>query len=246
MQNLLALMLAFTLYFPGARAASPSRLALKRAANRAATLADSFHFSTHSFAHYFSTLLGSAYLSASTPWNGTRATEMTLVGLYDDLEQDAYPYQAVIPTPEINWWNGSHWLDQIEMDSLDARGYLQTLDMRHAVLSTRYGWVDSDRVTRVETEEFLSRESPYLAVLRVQFTPDYGVDVGPVTASFSLASNNVQPFVWEGAALPGPLPILSLERDTDRRGFVAVCQTRNGKTQVAEAVRVSLPPNLPL
>jgi trehalose/maltose hydrolase-like predicted phosphorylase len=210
------------------------------------TNADSFQFSTHSFSNSSSTLLGNGYLFGATPWNGTSASEATLAGLYDQLEENAYPYQALIPSWNgIDFWNGTHWVNALSAQAIDAQGYLQVLDAYRGVLSTSYDWVDSNHLTRVETQEFVSRPNSRLAVVRISITPQYGVEVGPVTVSFPLGGETGPPFVWEGAELPGSIPIRQIQADNDRRGFVAISQTRDGRTQVAEAVRIALPPNVP-
>jgi len=207
---------------------------------------DSFQFSTRSFSNSSSTLLGNGYLLGATPWNGTSASEATLAGLYDQLEENSFPYQALIPSWNgIDYWNGTHWIDAFSSRAIDAHGYLQMLDAYRGVLSTRYDWVDSNRLTRIETEEFASRPNPHLAVVRISIIPQYGVEAGPVTVSFPLGCETGRPFVWEGAQLPGSIPIRQVQADKDRLGFVAISQTRDGRTQVAEAVRVALPPNLP-
>jgi Glycosyl hydrolase family 65, N-terminal domain len=211
-----------------------------------AAVLDSFQFSTHSFSNYFPTLLGNGYLSASIPWNGASASEATLTGLYDNLEQNSYVYQALIPSwNNIDYWDGLHWLDRLTAASIHLQGYLQTLDMRRGLLTTHFDWVDVDHVTRIKIEEFLSRRNPHLGVIRIHLTPDYGVRVGPVTFSFPLGGKTGPPFTWEGAELPGAIPIRSVRADSDLQGFVAECETRDGKIHVAEAVRVGLPHNLP-
>jgi trehalose/maltose hydrolase-like predicted phosphorylase len=209
-------------------------------------LQDSFQFSTHSYSNYLPTLVGNGYLSTSTPWNGASASEATLAGLYDHLEQNSYTYQALIPSwNRFDYWNGSHWLDSISPATVHLEGYLQTLDTRRGLLTTRFDWVDGVHVTHVKIVEFVSRQESHLGVVQVQLTPDYGVTVGPVTFSFPLGGEKMPPFVWEGAELPGPVPIRRVRPDGDLHGFMADCETRDGKTQVAEAVRVALPSTLP-
>jgi trehalose/maltose hydrolase-like predicted phosphorylase len=208
--------------------------------------ADAFRLSTHSFSNFPSTLLGNGFLLTATPWNGTSPSEATLAGLYDHLEENSYAYQALIPSwNEIDYWNGAHWANAVSPNTFVARGYLQTLDAYRGVLSTQYDWVDSGRQTRVQTEEFISRLKPHLGVVRIYLTPEYGVEVGPMTVSFPLGGAGGPPFVWEGARLPGAIPIRSVRADDDRLGFLALSETRDGKTQVAEHVRLALPPNLP-
>ncbi len=211
-----------------------------------AAVLDTFQFSTHIYSSYFPTLLGNGYLSASTPWNGASPSEATLTGLYDDLEQNSYVYQALIPSwDNFNYWDGSHWLNQLSPESIHLQSYLQTLDTRRGLLTTRYEWIDESHLTHVVIQEFLDRQDPHLGVIRIRLTPEYGVTVGPVTFSFPLGGTTGPPFIWEGAKLPGAIPIRKVHADSDLHGFVADSETRDGKIQVAEAVRVALPSNLP-
>ena len=211
-----------------------------------AEVQDSFQFVTHSYSNYLPTLLGNGYLSTSTPWNGTSASAAVLAGLYDHLEQNSYAYQALVPSWNgFDYWNGSHWLDSLSPAKAHLEGYLQTLDIHHGLLTTRFDWVDGDHVTHIRIIEFASRQEPHLGVVQVELTPDYGVTVGPVTFSFPLGGEIGPPFVWEGAELPGAIPISSVRADGDLHGYVADCETRDGRTRVAEAVRVGLPSSLP-
>ncbi len=240
----LGLILIFLFLLPAFADGVPSERS--GGSGQSAAIEDSFQFSTHSFSNYLPTLLGNGYLSGSTPWNGTSASEATLTGLYDHLEENSYSYQALIPSwNDIDYWNGSHWLDKLSPASIHLQGYLQTLDTRRGLLTTRYEWVDSNHLTRIETEEFLSRQNPHLGVIRTRVTPDYGVEVGPITVSFPLRGESGPRFVWEGTELPGAIPIRKVYADGDLHGFVADSETRDGKIEVTEAVRVALPSNLP-
>ena len=207
---------------------------------------DSFEFSTSAYTPYNATLLGNGYLFDASSWEGTNSSEASLAGLYDHLEQKAYTYQALIPSwSGVDYWNGSHWLNEISAESMQAGGYRQNLDTRNGILSTRYDWLDANHSTHVEVEEFVSRENLHLGVTHIQVTPDFGVEVGPLTVSFPLGSSEAPVFNWEGANLPGAIPIFKIEADPDHRGFLAISKTRDENTQVAEAVRIALPPNLP-
>ncbi len=143
---------------------------------------DSFEFSTSAFAPYNPTLLGNGYLFDASSWEGTNSSEASLAGLYDHLEQRSYTYQALIPSwSGVDYWNGSHWLNEMSIDSVQAGGYRQNLDTRNGILSTRYDWQDASHSTHVEVEEFVSRENLHLGVTHIQVTPDFGVEVGPIT-----------------------------------------------------------------
>ena len=208
----------------------------------AAGASDSFVFTTEDFRQYSQVSSGNGYLISATPWNGTAATLSTLVGLYDYLEQKTYSYQALIPSwNEVDYWNGSHWLNRISPDEFKASAYRQSLNTYHGTLQTQYDWVDGDKITHIEVESFVSREVPNLGAVQFSFTPNYGVEAGPVTVSFPLGGDVAEEFVWEGMALPGAIPIHKAGATADRRGFWAVSRFRNGSGVVAETVQLGVP-----
>ncbi len=210
-----------------------------------ASQAGKFRFSTRDYSRYNGVFLGNGRLFVATPWNGVSGSETAIAGLYDHLEQESYPYQALIPAwNEVDYWDGSKWLNAGSPETFRASGYLQELDAYHGLLSTRYDWLNNGRRTGVEARIFVCRQNPHLGVVRFQVTPHYGVEVGPVTVSFPVGGNT-DAFVWEGAKIPGAIPIRHVQVDQDHRGFVVVATTRDGKQTVAEAVRVTLPADLP-
>ena len=208
-------------------------------------LSDSFVFSTENYGQCPQVLMGNGYVIGSTPWNGTAPTSSALVGLYDHLEGKAFSYQALIPSwNELDYWNGSHWLNRVPRDEFKATGYRQRLDTYQGILQTRYDWVDGDKVTHVKVESFVARQTPGLAVVLFSFTANYGVEVGPVTVSFPLAGSDAENFAWEGMTLPDALPVGKVGLDTDHQGFWAVSRTRDGSNVVAQTVRLRLPATL--
>jgi trehalose/maltose hydrolase-like predicted phosphorylase len=212
-----------------------------------AELGGSFVFSTENYRQYSQVLMGNGFLIAATPWNGTAQTSSTLAGLYDHLQDKSYSYQALIPSwNEVDYWNGSHWLNRVPPVEFRATSYQQSLDTRHGILQSQYDWEDGDRVTHVNVESFVARQIPGLGIVKFSFTPKYGVEVGPVTVSLPLAGDEAEPFVWEGMTLPGALPVYRVGLDPDRRGFWAVSKTRDGTNVVAETVRLRLPANVAL
>jgi trehalose/maltose hydrolase-like predicted phosphorylase len=204
-----------------------------------------FQFSTTSYARYLPAFVGNGYLFTATEWNGTAASEAVLAGLYDHLEGNSYPYQALIPAwNEVDYWNGSHWLNGFLPAELDARSYTQQLDTYRALLTTHYEWVDGPYTTEISVLTFADRQIPGLGVVRIRITPHYGGNVGPVTVAFPVGGPETS-FMWEGAQLPGAFAVRHATMDPDHGGFVAESSSRDGKTRAAEAVRVELPSNLP-
>ena len=207
--------------------------------------AGSFVFTTENYRQYPQVLMGNGFLIGTTPWNGTAHTSSTLVGLYDHLQVKSYNYQALIPSwNEVDYWNGSHWLNRVPPSEFKATSYEQRLDTYHGILQTQYDWEDGDRVTHVNVESFIARQIPGLGIVRFSFTPKYGVEVGPVTVSFPLAGDEAESFVWEGMTLPGAILVHKVGMEPVRRGFWAVSKTRDGTSVLAETVRLQLPANL--
>lgn len=211
----------------------------------AADAANGFVFTAEKFSEYSPVSLGNGYLVGATPWNGTAPTSSAIVGLYDHLEEGSYSYQALIPCwNELDYWNGSHWLNQLPVDVFRAAGYRQNLDTYHGILQTQYDWVDADKVTHITVESFIARDVPGRAVVQFSFTPNYGVEAGPITVSFPLGGGEGEAFNWEGMNLPGAIPTHKVGVNADHRGFWAVSKLRGGSGVVAEAVQLEIPSTL--
>lgn len=211
----------------------------------AAEPSSSFVFTTDDFRNYSQVSLGNGYLIGATSWNGTAPASSTISGLYDHLEENAYSYQALIPSwNEVDYWDGSHWLNQVSREEFKAAGYRQDLDTQHGLLRTQFDWADASKSTHVNVESLVARDLPGLGVVRFSFTPNYGVEAGPITVSFPLAGGDGEPFVWEGMALPGAISIQKVGLNADHRGFWAVSKTRDGSSVVAESVRLGIPAEL--
>jgi trehalose/maltose hydrolase-like predicted phosphorylase len=134
----ITLCLELGFFGPGAQASGNE----EKGTASAAAQADSFQFSTRNYTNYLPVFLSNGFLFGATTWNGTSAGAATLAGLYDHLQQDSYPYQALIPSwSEVDFFNGSHWLNQVR--EMQVEGYDQQLDGLHALLRTHYRWIDS-------------------------------------------------------------------------------------------------------
>lgn len=207
---------------------------------------DTFLFITKNRLDYSPVFLGNGYLSVATSWNGTAAAPTTMAGLYDELEDAGYSYQALLPSwNEIDYWNGGRWLNSISREDSGIQGYTQTLNMYDGVLETSYRWIDLGRVTHIRVKSLVDRVRKELAVVRVEFTPEYGVQVGPVTVSFPLASPADFIYGWEGAKIPGSLLVTHAGGDARQARLWAIAETRNGAHRVGIAQAVELPKNLP-
>lgn len=207
---------------------------------------DTFLLSTKNRFDYSPVFLGNGYLSVATSWSGTGAAPTTVAGLYDELEDGGYSYQALLPSwNEIDYWNGGRWLNSVSPEDPGIHGYTQTLDMYDGVLETSYRWIDLGRVTHVRVTSFVDRVRKELAAVRFEFTPEYDVQVGPVTVSFPLASPADFNYVWEGAKIPGSLPVIAAGGDAGQARLWAIAETRNGAHRVGIAQAVELPKNLP-
>jgi trehalose/maltose hydrolase-like predicted phosphorylase len=223
-------------------------LAAFSAPNRELSTAEreTFVFTTKNRFDYSPVFLGNGYLSVATTWNGTSPAPTTIAGLYDELEDVGYSYQALLPSWNgIDYWNGGRWLNSVSRDDPGIQGYTQTLNMYDGVLETSYRWIDLGRVTHVRVTSLVDRVRKELAAVRFEFTPEYDVQVGPVTVSFPLASDADFSYVWEGARIPGSLPVVSAGGDAGRARLWAIAETRNGAHRVGIAQAVELAKNLP-
>jgi trehalose/maltose hydrolase-like predicted phosphorylase len=214
---------------------------------------DTFLFTTKNRGAYSPVFLGNGYLSVATRWNGTAAAPTTIAGLYDELEDAGYSYQALLPSwSEIDYWNGERWLNSVSPDEAGIESYTQTLNTYDGVLETSYRWNDlahqpwaSSSATHVRVKSFVDRVRKELAVVRFEFTPEYGPEVGPVTVSFPLASSADFSYGWEGAKIPGSLPLTAAGGEARQARLWAIAETRDHAHRVGIALGVELPKNLP-
>src|SRR5713101_2280955 len=143
----------------------------------------SFVLSTQNLNPYTPAYIGNGNFSLTTSRLGTNAVESYLAWVYDKGEGDI-PRIAALPSwNEINFSNGSHWLNEIIPDSGSMRSFRQTLNMYDGLLSTGYEWNDGDRSTTVDVESFVSRSNKNLAVVKCTITPRFS---GIVKVEFPL------------------------------------------------------------
>jgi trehalose/maltose hydrolase-like predicted phosphorylase len=75
-------------------------------------------------------------------------------------------------------YDGRRWLDTERIESGTVDAYQQSIDMRTAVASTSYHWVDGTRRMSVRLQTFISRADPTLAATRLVLAPQYAGRIG--------------------------------------------------------------------
>ncbi|HJU08766.1 MAG TPA: glycoside hydrolase family 65 protein, partial [Rhodanobacteraceae bacterium] len=177
----------------------------------AATATDSSFLLTATskdFANYFPGQLANGYLSTFTSPRGTENNFSYVVALMD-YGKDDIARPAAIPG-----WSGidyraepdGAWLNLAPLEPKTFQDYSQVLDLHEATLTTRYRYVDQDKVTRVEVVSFVDEASPHLAAVQLKITPEFD---GVVDLSFPLV-------LW--ASYQPRLPLAKLPGDTGLAG----------------------------
>ncbi len=156
---------------------------LSLAANHAA--ADTFTLTAtqDNFAKYYSTYLANGYWSVASSLLGTAPTSAYIVGVMDYHDGDVSRPAAIPSWNEIDYFDGSAWLNGGTVGAQTHTGYRQTLDMHDGVLRTHYRWIDGEHATDVSVIAFVSESSPHLGVVSLELTPHFS---GRVRLRFTL------------------------------------------------------------
>ncbi len=133
----------------------------------------SFILKTTSFNNYTPASLGNGYFSIETSQTGTKPTGSYMAWIYDKGDGDI-PRIARLPAwNEINFYNGKSWLNDAQLNSSNFSSYEQKLDMFNGLLSTKYMWNNEGKITKIETETFISRKDKNLAAIKFEITPHF-------------------------------------------------------------------------
>jgi trehalose/maltose hydrolase-like predicted phosphorylase len=137
---------------------------------------------------YFPGYLGNGYLSTLTAPRGTEGTRAYLAAFMDYAPGDMSRPAAIPGWTEIDFNPGAageryEWLNRATLSERHFSGYQQTLDLRAAILTTRYRYLDRGRTTAIEVRTLVSEAAPHLAATQLKVTPDYD---GTVQLSFAL------------------------------------------------------------
>ena len=138
--------------------------------------------------HYFPSYLANGYFSTMTAPRGTEGNLAYLVAYMDYTPGDISRPAAIPGWSEIDYSAGASpaghfWMNQTALDADAFKDYAQTLDMRQAMLTTRYRYVDHGRSTQIKVTTFVSQASPHLAATQLELTPDFD---GIIQLSFAL------------------------------------------------------------
>ncbi len=211
-----------------------------------------FILKTEQFSNYNKTYVGNGYFSlVSTPL-GITAGESYMVWIYDHGKDDV-PRICLLPGwNEINIFNGSKWLGNEKIDTVNFKHYKQELDLYRGVLKTSYRWESSGKVMDVKSEVFVHREDKNLAVLKLEITPYFS---GEIKLSFPIKIpktidrlkleliDRLEP--WPGhwkVWYPGIMIPLDREVDLENKIVKISAQAEGRETKVGIAVAISSEP----
>ena len=212
----------------------------------------SFQLEATSPQPYTSAYLGNGALGVETSALGTLPTHSFLSGLYDQTPGDVPRIAAAPAWNEIDVSNGARWLNS-ESAAPHLDNYRQTLDMYDGVLQTSYTWSADHKNIRLQVDEFVSRDRPDSAALRLSLTPDFSGDLKvrlPLRnwlpphryllarlAKLDYAAAHDPWLVW----YPGYLRLLNAQAQNTPHSAVLslLAQTPGASAQLAEAVALT-------
>jgi trehalose/maltose hydrolase-like predicted phosphorylase len=211
---------------------------------------ESFQLRTQNFKPYYPAFTGNGHYSVSTSVTGTLPAESYMIKVYEQAENDI-PRIACLPEwNEINFYNGSKWLNDSYTDTTKFSGYQQQLNMYEGTVQTVYTWNDNGKTTLVNTVSFVSRSAPGIAVIRFEVVTNYS---GPVKISFPFKERKKPermelarlekvapnpPGKWPAEWYPGFTEVTSIKTGKNKIGgrINALSQTEGRHTKVAFAI----------
>ncbi len=172
-----------------------------------------------------------------------------MVWIFDHGEGDV-PRICLLPGwNEVNIFNGSKWLGNEKIDTVNFKHYKQELDLYRGILSTSYKWTNNCKVMDVKSEVFVHRKFKNLAVLKLEITPDFS---GEIKLSFPIKIpkpadrlklelvDKLEPWPghW-GVWYPGLM--IPLDREVDLKDEIVKisAQAEGRETKVGIAVAIS-------
>lgn len=213
---------------------------------------NNFVLSTRNFNPYFPGYIGNGHFSLSTSHLGTLPAESYMIKVYDHGKDDI-PRLAGLPEwNEINYNNGSAWLNDKNLDTTQFQNYEQVLDMYNGTLETRYTWNSGGKKTDINVLGFISRKNKNLAVIKFELTADF---TDTVTLSFPLKEREAPdrlplakldsispdpPGSWPSPWYPGFINVSKIRASNNvNSGSIHTLSQSEGKnTQVAHAAEI--------
>ena len=139
----------------------------------------------HNFSRYTPTYLANGFWSVRSSLLGTSASLSQMVGLMDYQPEDVSRPAAIPSWNEVDYFDGSEWLNASSVGVSTHTHYRQTLDMHNGVLRTAYRWYNRAHSTDLGVTSFISQSTPHLAVVSLVLEPHFS---GPGRLRFTLRS----------------------------------------------------------
>lgn len=135
------------------------------------------------FKLYFPAYLANGFFTTTTSLRGTDPTPCYMVALMDYTAGDVSRPAAIPSWAEIDYFDGSSWLNRAQVAAAAFRDYRQTLNTFDGRLDTHYTWLDGSKSSQVEVSTFVSEAAPHLAATSLTLTPSFD---GTVRLRFTL------------------------------------------------------------
>lgn len=132
---------------------------------------------------YFPAYLANGYFSTTTSLRGTDSTPSYMIGVMDHSPDDITRPATIPSWGEVNYFDGSEWLNSAPVTKDRFHDYQQTLDRYNGRLDTHYTWMSGGRKTKISVQTLVSEASTHLGATKVTVTPDFD---GMVTLRFTL------------------------------------------------------------
>lgn len=223
---------------------------------------------------YFPAYLANGFFTTTTSLRGTDPTLSLMVGVMDYTPGDV-PRPAALPSwAEIDYFNGTAWLNFTPVTGVNFHNYRQTLHLHEGILSTQYDFVSDAHRTHVAVTTLVSEDATHLGLTSMSITPDF---TGTVRLRFTLRPHPMpshrfplarvprtelmqaidetekglrrnDPTVPERAAewYPGYVKILSYGGSEAQQLLWITGRAAGGGPQIAEAAVMGLPPGVKL
>ncbi|MGO8787339.1 MAG: glycoside hydrolase family 65 protein [Terriglobia bacterium] len=135
------------------------------------------------FKLYFPAYLANGFFTTTTSLRGTDPAPSYMVAFMDYTSGDVSRPAAIPSWAEIDYFDGSAWLNQSPITPVGFRDYRQNLNMFDGRIETHYTWVDGSRSSLIEVNTFVSEAAPHLACASLTLTPGFN---GRVRLRFTL------------------------------------------------------------
>jgi trehalose/maltose hydrolase-like predicted phosphorylase len=216
----------------------------------------SFLLSTSDPARRPSPFVGNGHLGVVVPPLGFGPSPSFLAGLYEHARDDVPRIVSIPAWNAVSVYDGTRWLGGEAPNQGSISEYRQVLDMRSGVARTSYFWGSGSHRIAIQSQMFVSRADPAVAVLRVDLTPRNAGRVGvrfaivgrPPPQRLPLATLEKANPAWQPGDIwyPGHMIVRSRQVTRTGRGVrLSMASLPEGRpTMLAQAAEVSWPGQL--